>query len=172
MTDHQRADSIGMVQAGVEVTPNLNRLAGRGAVFLRAYTTCPLCVPDRTAIATGKYPTKTGVVFNDWRGLTAANDFDGVSLLEPIASGTPPPERPVFCQYSGNPTLGDIRRAVIAGRFKYIYDPTDIPELYDLESDPLEMKNLVLDPAYRRTVEEPHRTLKKRSEEKGDWVRF
>jgi len=71
MTDNQRADSLGTVQAGVEVTPNLNQLAQRGAMFTRAYTTCPLCVPARTALATGKYPTRTGVVFNDWKGITA-----------------------------------------------------------------------------------------------------
>jgi len=72
-TDHQRADSIGMVQAGIEATPHLNRLAGQGAVFGRAYTTCPLCVPARTALATGKYPTATGVVCNDWKGETAGD---------------------------------------------------------------------------------------------------
>ena len=73
MTDHQRADSLGAVQAGVEVTPHLNRLASEGTVFTRAYNTCPLCVPARTALATGKYPTKTGVIHNDWRGVTAGN---------------------------------------------------------------------------------------------------
>ena len=73
MTDHQRADSLGMVQAGVEVTPNLNRLASRGTSFERAYTTCPLCVPARTALATGLYPTRNGVVTNDWRGDSAGD---------------------------------------------------------------------------------------------------
>ncbi|MDF1513922.1 MAG: sulfatase-like hydrolase/transferase [Anaerolineae bacterium] len=73
MTDHQRADSLGMVQSGAEVTPNLNRLAGAGTRFTRAYTTCPLCVPARTALATGKYPTKNGVVFNDWQGVRAGD---------------------------------------------------------------------------------------------------
>jgi len=71
MTDHQRADSMGMVQAGLEVTPNLNRLAAQGSVFARAYSTCPLCVPARTALATGKYPTRNGVVVNDWQGASA-----------------------------------------------------------------------------------------------------
>jgi len=71
MTDHQRADSLGMVQAGVEVCPNLNRLASRGVVFERAYSTCPLCVPARTALATAKYPTTNGVIVNDWEGETA-----------------------------------------------------------------------------------------------------
>lgn len=71
MTDHQRADSLGMTQAGIEVTPNLNRLTERSTVFNRAYNTCPLCVPARTALATGKYPTANGVITNDWEGKTA-----------------------------------------------------------------------------------------------------
>jgi arylsulfatase A-like enzyme len=73
MTDHQRADSLGMVQAGLEVTPNLNRLAARGTLFTRAYSTCPLCVPARTALATGLYPTRNGVTTNDWQGTTAGD---------------------------------------------------------------------------------------------------
>lgn len=77
MTDHQRSDTLGMIQCGREVTPNLNRLIERSAQFTRAYTTCPLCVPARTALATGIYPTKTKVVFNDWQGKTA-------QPLEPI----------------------------------------------------------------------------------------
>ena len=69
MTDHQRADVIGMRQCGREVTPNLNRLARMGFQFDRAYDTCPLCVPARTALATGLYPTKNAVVYNDWKGI-------------------------------------------------------------------------------------------------------
>ena len=56
VTDHQRADSLGMVQAGVEVTPNLNRLAAQGTVFTRAYNASPICVPARTALATAQAP--------------------------------------------------------------------------------------------------------------------
>ncbi len=452
MTDHQRADSIGMVQGGVEVTPNLNRLAAEGVVFNRAYTTCPLCVPARTALATGKYPTKNGVVFNDWRGIRAGDhkpihqllaeagydvahigvhhirvkptiqervpfvkwidnssynrylagkgidatppegigafkrevienqngrparvkysntrcavwehpaehfkdiyfcreaveflrdrrrnpfalfvylwaphpplrvpepyaslfdpegidlppnvglipegepsnrrrgiaaqlaegvserewrrvwaahlglvrladtgigdilkaleeagrmdetvilftvdhgdhlgqhrmyqkmemyepairvplivrvpgcphrsfdqpvshldvmptlldlleieppdNLDGTSLLESIASGTSPPDKPVFSQYSGNPTVGDIRRAVITRRYKYVYDPNDTPELYDLEDDPLEMCNLAGDIKHRGVVQRLHEIGKSWAESHGDWVEF
>lgn len=71
MTDHQRSDIIGMVQCGREVTPNLNRLVQESVLFERAYDTCPLCVPARTALATGVYPTEHGVVYNDWKGTTA-----------------------------------------------------------------------------------------------------
>jgi arylsulfatase A-like enzyme len=64
MTDHQRADSLGMVQAGVEVCPNLNRLAARSWRTDRCYTASPICVPARTALATGRYPCETGIVCN------------------------------------------------------------------------------------------------------------
>lgn len=80
MTDHQRADSIGMVQAGVEVTPRLNALAAQGANFARAYNACPLCVPARTALATGRYPSANGVTFNDWEG-KAAGPFPTLHTL-------------------------------------------------------------------------------------------
>ncbi|MFO7957877.1 MAG: sulfatase-like hydrolase/transferase [Candidatus Brocadiia bacterium] len=82
MTDHQRADSIGMVQDGKEVTPHLNRLAEQGTFFPRAYNTCPLCVPTRTALFTGQYPIRNGVVYNDWRGKTAG---DHTVLMELLA---------------------------------------------------------------------------------------
>lgn len=65
VTDQQRADTLGMVQCGVEVTPNLNRLADRSTRFTRAYTTCPICMPARTALATGVYPTTSRVLTND-----------------------------------------------------------------------------------------------------------
>lgn len=68
-TDHQRADTIGMIQNGREVTPNLNRLALEGVDFKRAYTTCPLCVPARTSLATGCFPTRNRVVINDLKNI-------------------------------------------------------------------------------------------------------
>lgn len=72
-TDHQRADTLFMRQCGIEVTPRLNALARESTQYTRAYTTCPLCVPARTAMATGLYPTRNGVVINDWKGRSAGN---------------------------------------------------------------------------------------------------
>lgn len=82
MTDHQRADTIGMIQCGREITPNLNRLAESSTNFTRAYTTCPLCVPARTALATGIYPTCNQVVYNDWKGNTATDNETIHTLLK------------------------------------------------------------------------------------------
>ncbi len=82
MTDHQRFDSIGMRCKDVPVTPNLTALAGDSTFFLRAYNTCPLCVPARTALATGVYPTANHVVYNDWKGATATRHRTLQLLLE------------------------------------------------------------------------------------------
>lgn len=41
-------------------TPNLDRLAGRGMRFRRAWSTAPVCAPARTAIISGCYPSATG----------------------------------------------------------------------------------------------------------------
>lgn len=40
-------------------TPNLDRLATRGTRFTSAYTNCPICVPARASLATGRYVHET-----------------------------------------------------------------------------------------------------------------
>ena len=41
-------------------TPNLDRLAGQGMRFIRAYTTAPVCSASRSAFMTGMYQTTIG----------------------------------------------------------------------------------------------------------------
>lgn len=38
------------------LTPNIERLAGRGMVFSEAYASCPVCSPTRASLLTGKSP--------------------------------------------------------------------------------------------------------------------
>ncbi len=45
----------GFMGSGVVHTPNLDRLTGAGAVFERAYTPSPICVPARASLATGRW---------------------------------------------------------------------------------------------------------------------
>ena len=45
-------------------TPNLDRLANRGAYFTKAYTVSPICGPSRASVLTGMRPETTGVYHN------------------------------------------------------------------------------------------------------------
>jgi len=64
MTDQQRADAFGAAGNPDIYTPNLDRLAARGTRFTRAYSTCPVCVPARYTIRTGREPHTTAVFAN------------------------------------------------------------------------------------------------------------
>lgn len=46
-------------------TPHLDRLAGQGVSFQRAYAAQPVCSPNRAAILTGLYPHAAGVTENN-----------------------------------------------------------------------------------------------------------
>jgi arylsulfatase A-like enzyme len=41
-------------------TPNIDQLAGQGAVFSKAYSSCNVCSPTRASLMTGKYPQRVG----------------------------------------------------------------------------------------------------------------
>lgn len=64
MSDQHTPNCAGFMGDPVMDTPNLDRLAGEGTVFSRAYTSCPLCVPARTSFVTGRLPSRTGVFDN------------------------------------------------------------------------------------------------------------
>src|SRR4051812_23966285 len=56
--------SLGCYGDPVVKTPNIDRLAGRGVKFEKAYCTYPLCGPSRNSFLTGLYPNQTGIVQN------------------------------------------------------------------------------------------------------------
>ena len=64
MTDQQRLDSVGAYGSQYGATPNLDRLASEGVVFENHYSSCPLCVPARCSIATGRHPHSNGAWIN------------------------------------------------------------------------------------------------------------
>ncbi len=65
VTDQQRFDTIGALGNSHIHTPNLDRLVARGAVCEHAYSPCPVCVPARYAIRTGRDPLTTGYFQNE-----------------------------------------------------------------------------------------------------------
>ncbi|MCP5155549.1 MAG: sulfatase-like hydrolase/transferase [Ectothiorhodospiraceae bacterium] len=54
-SDEHTREITGCYGNSVIKTPNMDRLAARGTVFDNAYTNCPICVPARASLATGRY---------------------------------------------------------------------------------------------------------------------
>lgn len=60
LSDQHNRDALGCYGHPLVQTPNLDRLAARGARFTTAYTNCPICVPARASLATGRYVHQIG----------------------------------------------------------------------------------------------------------------
>jgi uncharacterized sulfatase len=58
----------GGVAGGQVPTPNIDRLAARGAIFQQAYAGTGTCAPSRAMLMTGRYPTRTGFEFTPTPG--------------------------------------------------------------------------------------------------------
>jgi arylsulfatase A-like enzyme len=55
LTDDQRFDALGCAGNPIIRTPNVDRLAGEGIRFERAFVTTPICAASRASILTGTY---------------------------------------------------------------------------------------------------------------------
>ncbi|NDP26795.1 MAG: sulfatase-like hydrolase/transferase [Flavobacterium sp.] len=64
ITDQQRYDAMSIAGNTVLKTPNLDRLAQRGARFKNAYTPCAVCAPARASILTGRTVENHGIKNN------------------------------------------------------------------------------------------------------------
>ena len=62
MPDQMRGDCLSVLGHPAVRTPQLDKLAQEGALFRRAYSTCPSCIPARHALLTGLFPATSGVV--------------------------------------------------------------------------------------------------------------
>jgi choline-sulfatase len=64
LADQLSARALGSYGNTTVKAPNLDRLAEAGVVYDRALCASPLCVPSRSALATGMLPSRTGVYDN------------------------------------------------------------------------------------------------------------
>jgi arylsulfatase A-like enzyme len=81
MTDQQRFNALSCGGNETLQTPNLDRLAREGVRYEAAITPCPVCVPARTSILTGKSMHGTGVTGNDAAAdaeLDCGESFDNI----------------------------------------------------------------------------------------------
>ena len=56
LSDQHSTEALGCYGNRWASTPNLDTLAANGVTFDNAYTNCPVCVPARASLATGRYP--------------------------------------------------------------------------------------------------------------------
>jgi len=77
ITDQHRADHIGSYGNSVVQTPNIDTIAGKGLSFDKFYVSCPICMPNRATLMTGRMPSVNGVLTNGlslpWNSNTFVN---------------------------------------------------------------------------------------------------
>ena len=61
ITDQHRADHLGCYGNKIVQTPNIDDIAARGTKFERFYVSCPICMPNRATLMTGRMPSLHGV---------------------------------------------------------------------------------------------------------------
>ena len=86
MPDQFRADALGCAGHPVFRTPNLDRLAGEGIRFTRAYATSPLCMPARASVMSGLYPHNHHIQNN--AGTVPADDESFAQLVQRVGYHT------------------------------------------------------------------------------------
>ncbi|MCF7853934.1 MAG: sulfatase-like hydrolase/transferase [Candidatus Pacebacteria bacterium] len=64
LTDQWNPRMLGCAGDRVIQTPNVDRLAAEGTRFPNSYSTSPVCMPARCALASGRYPHNTGLWWN------------------------------------------------------------------------------------------------------------
>ena len=58
--------TLGSYGNAIVKMPNLDKLASQGIRFDRAFANYPLCNPSRSSLLTGKYPTQTSIMDNEY----------------------------------------------------------------------------------------------------------
>ena len=64
LVDDLRFDEFGAGGHPYMKTPAIDRIAGEGALFERAFHTTPICSPNRASILTGQYASRHGIIDN------------------------------------------------------------------------------------------------------------
>lgn len=76
-TDDHACQSIGAYGSKINQTPNIDRIANEGAVFLNSFCANSICGPSRACVLTGKHSHKNGFYSN------GAKPFDGAQFTFP-----------------------------------------------------------------------------------------
>lgn len=162
--DQQRADTLGCYGNTWVRTPHLDALAAEGIRFTSAFSQSPMCSPSRAGFLTGRYPRTTRLRQNgqalpsDERLITRTLADDGCSCglvgklhlaaCDPaVCPDMEPRGDDVHCEYcnAGEPLDGGRPWGTMLRTARHkvtVYHGTGEGELYDLQADPFEKRNL------------------------------
>lgn len=85
VTDDQGRWGVGAYGNKEVKTPNMDRIAREGALFVNAYTPTPVCSPSRASFLSGRYCTEVGIT--DWISPPEANAGLGLANRFPTWPG-------------------------------------------------------------------------------------
>jgi arylsulfatase A-like enzyme len=97
--------------------------------------------------------------FLEVAGIRATRPFSGASLVPFLRGETPPDWRDEIHTQCNGVELYYTQRSVTTKDHKYVFNGFDEDELYDLENDPHEMRNLAKDPALQKIKHEMVRRM-------------
>ena len=106
--------------------------------------------------------------FLDLAGVKPERRFTGASLLPFIEGQRPATWRDEIHTQCNGVELYYTQRSVMTDAFKYVYNGFDMDELYDLQNDPHELRNLAGNPAYTGVVREMCGRLWRFARDEGD----
>lgn len=110
--------------------------------------------------------------FLDYAGIEVPEEMQGVSFRDLVSGETGEWRDAVYYTYYEYPSVHMVKRhyGVATERYKLMHFYYDIDEweMYDLEKDPSEMKNVYDDPAYAEVRADLHKRLEELRAEYGD----
>jgi len=97
--------------------------------------------------------------FCDVMGAEIPKTFSGKSLKPVISGDNTPVRNDIFCCYNGNQFGQYSQRMLRNEKWKYVWNPTSIDELYDSENDKFELNNLSQDDRCKETLSKMRKRL-------------
>src|SRR5690606_17133771 len=110
--------------------------------------------------------------FLDYAGVAIPADMQGASFRKLVSGKDSDWRDAIYYTYYEYPAVHMVKRhyGIRTNRYKLIHFYYDVDEweLYDLEKDPQEMRNVYEDPAYRKVRKNMHKRLAKIRKQYGD----
>ena len=138
------------------------------SIHLPLIVRAPGATPGRRGVLTSHVDIAPTLL--DYTGVRDPGNLQGLSLRDIVESGDAVLDRDaIFSEYNGNAGWNYFQRCAVTEGWKYIDNVGVDRELYDLKSDPYEMRNLI-DEAPADVVDEMRQRLRTWMEETGDFL--